>query len=514
MAMLIIFLFIFFLHLSVGSGVWRPIRGSGSLKSVKQANRISCQRCKELESLGGNAGLPISLGSLIVPLEVFNKPVMIFGLPGSGKTSLITIITMSLMQLFSKAPGRTRFLVLDCKLDNLAKLNSFTPAGIPIHVINPSDARSAALDLPEIFPTRSDLRQLASMMCPPVKGDSSPFFRQWVRDIIWAVTYVFQAHSKNAKANWNFLILCWTLANRPFLKWLCGLIPETKSLYKTGLGPDTDSAADIFSTIRSVIQPFIDIGLADREATETFSFSDFLTNDGVCVLGIPPKSSEVVKPLLSVFLRRLIEEAQAPSHPEDRLILVLDEIAQLDPSVTEAIIKSVAVGRSAGIHVIAATQSLEVMEAAFGQDKAHSFLSCCATIIGFRSSRKTAEYLSHVFGNQEGFLTASSQSRGPGGRSTSTSESFHSRPVVMPEEFQNLPLADPIQDSIQYYVSNPLVGSVFVNSEFMAAVTAPRNPDYPDFIQRTISTNTRPQITIRDLEDLGLPQIPKNLGNS
>jgi len=91
---------------------------------------------------------------------------------------------------------------------------------------------------------------------------------------------------------------------------------------------------------------------------------------------------------VSIFDRRLIEEAQVASTPEDWLFLILDEIAMLDRSVVEAIVIATYLDRSHGIHVIVATQSVELLELKFSADQAQAFLASCATTVAFRCASK------------------------------------------------------------------------------------------------------------------------------
>ena len=81
----------------------------------------------------------------------------------------------------------------------------------------------------------------------------------------------------------------------------------------------------------------------------------------------------------------------------------------LDRGIVDAIVKAACIGRSHGLHILAATQSLELMESEFGRDKAHAFLASCATTVGLRcGSLKTAEYVTGRMGKQEGLVLLTS----------------------------------------------------------------------------------------------------------
>lgn len=230
-----------------------------------------------------------------------------------------------------------------------------------------------------------------------------------------------------------------------------------------------------------------------------------LREDGVVVLGVPPTGSQAVLPLFNVFIRRLIEEAQVNSHPEDRLFLILDEVAMLDRAVVDAIVNATCLGRSHNIHVIAATQSLELLEAKFGSDQAHAFLASCATTVAFRcASKKTADYVVGRMGNQEGIVLLTSWTQAKECSST-TSQQLHVRATVLAEEILHAPLADPIADSMTFWTVCPTVGNAKVKTPFVQETTVLGDPSYPNISPRSAGANALRPLTRSDWVALGLP---------
>ena len=71
---------------------------------------------------------------------------------------------------------------------------------------------------------------------------------------------------------------------------------EAKSFYKATLSANVKSSPDVFSTIRSVIQPLIPAALSERHNPPRYNIKSFLRDDGIAVLGIPPTGSEAVAP--------------------------------------------------------------------------------------------------------------------------------------------------------------------------------------------------------------------------
>ena len=225
------------------------------------------------------------------------------------------------------------------------------------------------------------------------------------------------------------------------------------------------------------------------------------------MLGRPPTGTQAVLPVFNVFLRRLIEEAQTGGHPEDRLFLILDEVALLDRGVVESIVNATCVGRSFGIQVIAATQSLELLEAKFGSDQAHAFLASCATTVGFRcASRKTAEYIVGRMGSQEGIVRLYSRTSSKNGSSTTVTEQLQTRPTVMPEEILHAPLANAIADTMSFYAVSPAFGNANVECTFVHETTVETDSTFPNTSPRIAGAGALRPLTESDLRNLGFPE--------
>ncbi len=489
------------------SKFWNPFRGAPDVKSTDEANAVSDKRMSLLRSVGQvSNGLAVSFGLLRVPLEVLSKPTVLFGLPGTGKTSLINIALKSLVGLFRLQAGRTRFVFLDVKNELPRRLHALLPANVPIHYLNPLDARSSVLDFPNTFATRSDLDQLAYTICPAVPGDQTPYFRNAARQIIALVAAVLQKHRPKATRAWGLFDLCAIVSDKRLLRRVMFCDYEARSFYRSTLGPKNKAAGDVFSTLRSVIQPLVPAALVELESPSRLNLKDFLRDDGVAVLGIPPTGSQSVLPLFNVFIRRLIEEAQVGSGPEDRLFLVLDEVAMLDRAVVEAIVNATCLGRSHNIHVLAATQSVELLEAKFGADQAHAYLASCATTVAFRcASRKTAEYVVGRMGSQEGIVLLTSWTSGGQHSSTTTTQHLQVRATVLADEVLHAPLADPVADTMTFWTVCPTIGNAVVTTPFVGETTVESDPNYPNISSRPASGNGLRPLTTSDWAALGLP---------
>jgi hypothetical protein len=252
----------------------------------------------------------------------------------------------------------------------------------------------------------------------------------------------------------------------------------------------------VFSTIRAVVQPLVVSALAEADGPPRLDLKRFLRADGVAVLGVPPRASQAVLPLFNVLVRRLVEEALASSHSDGRLFFVLDEIAMLDRGVVEAVVNATCLGRSAGVNVLAATQSVELLEARFGKDQAAAFLASCATVVGFRAaSRKTAEYVVGRMGSQEGLVHLQSWSSGGNGGSHTVSEQLQVRPTVLADELLHLPLADPVADELHFVAASPAFGNARATGPFVAATTVAADPAVPPYLPRSSAAGSLRPLT-------------------
>jgi hypothetical protein len=489
-----------------GSRFWNPFRGAPDVKATDEANAVSDRRMSLLRSVGQDLNaLPVSFGLLRVPLEILSKPTVLFGLPGAGKTSLLNLILASLVPLFRLRAGRTRFVFLDVKNELPRRLHALLPANVPVHFLNPLDTRASVLDCPAVFAARSDIDQLAHTICPPVPGDQTPYFRNAARQALALVTGVPQAGHPRATRPWGLLDLCAVVSDKRTLRRVMACDYEARSFYRSTLGPNIKSSGDVYSTLRSVVQPLVPAALVEREQPTRLDLKAFLREDAVAVLGVPPTGSQAVLPVFNVFLRRLFEEAQLHSHPEDRLIVVLDEIAMLDRAVVEAVVNATCLGRSHGIHVLAATQSVELLEAKFGTDQAHAFLASCATTVVFRcASKKTADYVVGRMGSQEGIVLLTSWTSGQHPSSTTTQQ-LHVRATVLADEVLHAPLADPVADAMTFWAVCPTFGNAKVTTPFVRETTVAADPTYPNIRPRPPGADGLRTLTRSDWVALGLP---------
>lgn len=486
--------------------IWQPLRGAPDVAAVDAVNKIVGARIEKLIEAGRHDdALAVHFGSLVVPLEDLRKPTAILGLPGCGKSSLINMILASLVKLFGLRTGRTRFVILDVKNELPRRLDAMVPKSVPIEHLNPLHAHAAVLDFPSIFDRMADIDQLAHTICPPIQGDQNPFFRNAARQAIAQVAKVLQNHQAGATKPWGLYDLCAILVHKPTLRRVMKCDFEAWSFYRTSLANNIKSAADVLSSIRSVIQPLIPAALAELDNPRRFNLKSFLRSDGIAVLGIPPTGSQAVLPLLNVFIRRLIEEAQTNQHPDDRLVLILDEIALLDRAVIQSIITATCVGRSSGIYCIFASQSLELLEAQFGKDASEAILSTCPTKVGFRcGSRRTAEFFAGAMGSQEGFVYLTSWSSGRNGSNTTTSQQLQIRATVLPDELLHLPLADPVEDAMHFYAVGPTIGNAKVSCTFVRETTVETDPSIPNYLPRSDGERGLKPLSKADFKALGI----------
>ncbi|MFO0936213.1 MAG: type IV secretion system DNA-binding domain-containing protein [Gemmataceae bacterium] len=487
---------------------WTPLRGSPDLKSTDDANRVTDHRIRQL-NLAGRLGdaIAVTFGMLRVPLEVLSKPVIIFGMQGSGKTSLLNMIlnTRFYLELFRYRPGRTRFVKLDIKNESPARLDVQIPEHVPIHYLNPLDARASVLNYPKIFTDRSDIGQLAHSICPPIPGDQSPFFRDSARQAIAMLAGVLQTFQAHATRPWGLNDLCAILSDKKLFRRVMFCDFEARSFYKMVFATKNKASADVYATIRSVIQPLIPAALAELGDVKRFDLSSFVREDGVVILGVPSKGSQAVLPIYAVIITRLIEEALTVNHPDDRLFLVLDEIAMCNRSVIDAVIKACSLGRASGIHVIAATQSVELLESQFSEANAHAFLASCGTTVAFRcASKKTADYCVSRMGRQEGIVLLTSWTQAKES-STTTAQHLQVRDTVLAEELLHAPLADPIADSMTFWSVCPTFGNVKVTCPFVEETTVKTDPSFPNTLPRTSGATSLRPFTEADWIALGLP---------
>lgn len=490
---------------------WTPWAGAPDVGTAADANTRGRERAGRLRAAGRESEAALlNLAGLATPAETFNQPTVFLGVPKTGKSAAAVMLYGSVLDLMDRFPGRTRVVWLDVKNERPSFLHATLPDGVPLYLLNPLDERSMAVDW--TGSSRAEALQLAHSLIPALENDNAPFFRNWARRLLWSVIRVFLTYAPRARRGWLLADVLAVCGAERTLKAVLSLTPETRSLYRSALRKSAKSSGDVFSTLRSVVQEYADVAIADRLAAgPRFDPRRFLREDAVAVLGLTPTGSQAVLPLYAILLQRLIEEARMNSDPTDRLFLILDEVSLLGPRFIDALVTAGCVGRSSGIHVLTTSQSVELLRSSLGQAKADAFLVSCETLLAFRAaSRLTAEYCAGWFGRQQGVLiTVNDTYSGRNSGSQSFVESVTALPTVMPADVLHLPLADPEADAMEYYAVSPAFSYVHVRTRFTEAAATPQAADFPNFVPRQLGSRGLPRFTAADATALGLPMTPR-----
>ena len=99
---------------------------------------------------------------------------------------------------------------------------------------------------------------------------------------------MLQKHRSKATRGWGLFELCSILSDKKVLRRIIFCDYEALSFCRATLRPNVKSSSDVFSTLRSVIQPLIPAALVELESPSRVNLKTFLQDDGVAVLGIPP----------------------------------------------------------------------------------------------------------------------------------------------------------------------------------------------------------------------------------
>lgn len=190
-------------------------------------------------------------------------------------------------------------------------------------------------------------------------------------------------------------------------------------------------------------------------APNAVSLGDWVRGEFVLVLG----NDESVRAPLDAINRAIVQRAtelilNLPESPTRRVWLFLDEVreagklAGLRPLLNK--------GRSKGACVVLGFQAVEGLWAEYGKDQANEIVGECnhAALLRVESS-ETARWMADRVGEFERREVKPSQA-GTAGQ-TSLSEQTDRRAVVLPSEFQDLPVTDPANGLTGYYLS-PVTG--------------------------------------------------------
>lgn len=405
-------------------------------------------------------------GGAEIPLRRMEPHYLLLGTAGSGKTLSLRLLMQAVLAI-RRGGLRARAVVYDAKREFYTVL---TGMGIPpeaIVILNPADSRSAAWDLAKDIQTKDDARNIAITLVPNPgqQGKENPFFGEAVQGLLTAVMWALHRRSPGA---WTLLDVLRPFATPDTLKAFLQPDPDGRNTYQRYFTSALEATGGIVSTIDTkLISPYESIAHLWARSDHRVSLKAWSTDPrpSILILGTDENRASVDRINQAMFQRivQLVSAkpdlAQDPDRHSDQTWFFLDELrfAGELPMIGHLI----SLGRSKGVRAVLATQDLDGLYAAYGENKGNELLALCGNIAAFRLiSPKTREWAAKLFGEYEGwerdysFSVSSSRSKttswgtvGTDTKGDSESRSTHAKIVkresILPSEFFAFPKPGP-----------------------------------------------------------------------
>ena len=412
-------------------------------------------------------------GLRLIPLKVSTWHFLVFGVPGSGKTTLIRLFLQSLLPHFPKLEAharksteRPRALIYDPKRDMMSILGGIIN-GLPedkknsIRIVNanPFDERCQAWDMARDILTSEDARHFATTLVPKEEKSNNPFWSDAAQELVGAVTLGL-VRRKGRK--WDLLEMIETCRSIDQIKRITSQDSEVASLAAPFLKDETHFPG-IISTLATKLGKYHNIAMSWRRigTAKSFSIASWFDEGGILLLGSHAKYDESLWPINAVILKMvtdrvlLNEETDLPN-----TWFILDEFRWMGR--VDVVRRLLNQGRSKGASVVLGVQDNEGLIAVYDRHEANEIVGQCGHKIFMRLSGPSAEYAESLFGHTESIieLNSTSQSWSLEGASYSDSagQSVHVAPVHRAREFSTLPMAGPLTGQIAFISKSSFYG--------------------------------------------------------
>lgn len=365
-------------------------------------------------------------GNVVLPIEQECRHILVAGSPGGGKTVALTPM------IWAAIARQDHTLIFSFK-------NDFQEIIDAAPVLAPWDKRSVRWIMGEDVATRADAVALAETLIPTQEKD--PIWSQGAQSLLVGVLLGLQAETLG---KWTATELAQKLVAvcRDFslLEKIMQEQNPAALMYLKG-GESSKTTASFLSSLAAGIEPIIDLGVAQQEATgEPWSVRRWLAGGTVPVgvIGFSTGHERLAKRFAAAIVEQATRQIldMPDCRPADRRIwFFLDEVPQMGkiPSITQALVT----GRSKGLRVVLGLQSIAQVRQLYSKEESEVWESSTATkIIVQINGQADQQWASKVVGDREVSRfqrTVSDQGFSKTSRSDQYSRS--EEPVLMPSEF-------------------------------------------------------------------------------
>lgn len=368
------------------------------------------------------------------------RHMLTIGLTGAGKTLLTHITLASVLE--SIAPGTDRRVVIfDTKGDTLGLLEGL---GIKYTLMNINDVRASSWDIAADFQDYDKVIELAHILLPQRGGGESVFFQDAARDIISAIimSFIFR-HGRF----WGLHdVFNAALSDVETLKEIILRYPRGQDVINAYFDTEADETLDnIRMQIATQLLPLMLPAAHSQWGAKkgrTFSLTEFLSSEGVLVVGQDVTAREASNPLIRAMFHRLIQllsgsrEVKLDKETE-RTFIFLDEARFFGkmPGLLDALTFT----RSKGGIVSIDVQGKEGFSSVYGEQAATEIFNSCKyiTLLQVRG-QQTVQWCQSLFGTVERHEENLSTSYGSQGVSVTSNLQRYTRPMFFDSDFLSI----------------------------------------------------------------------------
>ncbi len=380
----------------------RWLKAASEKDSVQRGIKVLTTKEAKWDSrkkLGGKslrAAYTYELGGVTRPVSDLTTHFVAIGSAGSGKSITSKLIAQTcLPMVIPDTPLRA--IYFDPKHNAYTDILGMYPISADVVICNAFDRRSARYDLAVDFTTLAHAQALGSILIPEPQGGEKGdrFFHLAASNLLTGIAFLFMI---KAPDQWRLSDLVRAFDSEAVVRALLGSHPETK-VYLTSLGTDK-TAANILSSALAEINRYRAIAALWEHSSSVFSIKDWQAGGKILILGEAEEARPAMNALNTLVLTRMGQLLlQEDDHLDPRTFIFLDELQSIYIPILEELATK---GRSKGICLIAAFQSIqglykkygkEAAESMLGQFRQKAFLKC--------SDVETAEWISKTIADNE-----------------------------------------------------------------------------------------------------------------
>lgn len=426
-------------------------------------------------------GSQLEWAGLRLPWSEVTHQFLVVGSPGSGKSLLILLMIYDALRQVAKLPDHRAF-IYDAKNELLPRLIAM---GHRPKVFNPFDTRSVRWCINRDVRNAAEAAQAAAAFIPMPDDGKDTF---WVQSSRLVLAAVMTAFARLSPGQWTLRDVLLVLRSSERIDELLKQVPETAHIWANIRG-DGKTESNLIASLLSSMQRYEVVAALTEQAAEGFSIREWANESGGILL-VPNlrRYSEVLTPFHRLFLQMISDETLSrPDSTIRRTFLFLDELRNLGR--IPCMFALVNEGRSRGTVTVAGTQSLEGIQAVYGEKEGQEILGQFRSKTFLRNdSHVTANWVSEHFGKVTYWVESTSTTSSCGNGSSTSTTTSHSRrtePLILPSEIMALPVPEP---GGQFVLINdlPSVGGCFICHypfENLVRAVPPGDPKVPTLIE-------------------------------